>query len=462
MNSMFIHSHLKEVLMSASLGKHAVVIGAGISGLAAASALSGHFDAVTLLERDVLPVIATARPGTPQSNHPHGLLAGGLRAFCTLFPGFDQDLAEAGAVPVQGVIDIREELPGFDAHFPQRQFDWVIYSMSRPLFEHLVRRRVVALANVTIRDQCRVSTILAAEDGSVAGVKYDAADKADVTLAADLVIDASGRGAFALAFLDKTGRPQPAVTEIGIDMQYTTATFAIPPGEHDWKLVITVPDQPAGTKLGYLMPIEGNRWMALVGERHVEPSSADQKDFLNLARKLRTSTIIDAIEHAEPVDKIHRFGFPKSLWRHYENLAEMPRGLIPIGDAISRFNPIYGQGMTIAVKEACLLKDLLAERANAADSLAGLGEAFIAGAQPHIATAWALSVVPDFIDPQTRGDRPEDLKESLEFQGALLKLAFTDADVHELTLAVRNLITPITALQDESLVNRVQAIATQG
>src|SRR5207245_5191711 len=94
-------------------GKQAVVIGAGISGLTAARALADHFEQITVLERDSLPVQACQRAGTPQARHVHGLLAGGLKALAELFPGFEDDLVRLGAVPLRGGLDVRLERPGF-------------------------------------------------------------------------------------------------------------------------------------------------------------------------------------------------------------------------------------------------------------------------------------------------------------------------------------------------------------
>ena len=100
--------------MSSCLGQQALVIGAGMSGLAAAGALAKHFEQVTVLERDMLRGDPAHRSGTPQSRQLHGLLSGGLQALCQIFPGLDQDLAAAGAAPIRVAADICEELPGFD------------------------------------------------------------------------------------------------------------------------------------------------------------------------------------------------------------------------------------------------------------------------------------------------------------------------------------------------------------
>jgi 2-polyprenyl-6-methoxyphenol hydroxylase-like FAD-dependent oxidoreductase len=107
------------VVASTLIGKQAVVIGASMGGLAAAGALADCFEQVLVLERDALPSEPAYRAGTPQAQHVHALLLSGQRALGELFPGFEQDLARAGAVPLRVGLDIRMERPGYDP-FPQR------------------------------------------------------------------------------------------------------------------------------------------------------------------------------------------------------------------------------------------------------------------------------------------------------------------------------------------------------
>jgi 2-polyprenyl-6-methoxyphenol hydroxylase-like FAD-dependent oxidoreductase len=442
-------------LMSKFRYDHAVVIGAGIGGLAAAAALAGHFEHVTVLERDELGYEPAARPGAPQSRHLHGLLAGGLRALCELFPDFDRYLAEAGAVPIRVASDTRLELPGHDP-FPQRDLGWMTYTMTRPLIEHVVRQRLRKQTNVMLLDRCRVLDLVADDDGSVTTVQCAAVDGPVRSLRADLIVDASARSSLTLSLLKAMGLPQPEQTEIGIDMVYATATFAASQLPKDWKLAITYPDSPASGKTGYLFPAEGGQWMAIVGERHVAMPSDSVDGFLGLARQLRTSTIYDTLKVAKPIGKVHRFGFSESSWRHYERIEAFPRGLLPIGDAICRFNPIYGQGMSVAIQEAWILKGLLQTQAEKKDPLEGLAQAFFAAINPIIAGPWSMSAVPDFAHPATRGEPPDDLENSLRFTGALMRLAARDAKVHQLMLGVRHLITPASALRAPDLVQRVQ------
>ncbi|MEZ2133136.1 MULTISPECIES: NAD(P)/FAD-dependent oxidoreductase [unclassified Sinorhizobium] len=439
--------------------KNAVVVGAGVGGLAAAGALADHFENVILLERDELPPGPRSRSGVPQSSQIHNMLLGGLSALCEIFPGIDQDLTDAGAVHCRINLDRREEWPGYET-FPRRDLGWHVYNMSRPLIEFVLRERVMKLPAVRLRAKCRVIDLVAAEDGSVVGVRCENADRARETIPADLVIDASGRGALTLAFLKATGRPEPEISTVGIDVSYATTTFELPAGTRDWKQVITYPEFPDHIRGGVLMLIEGNRWQALVGHRHAEAPPANLAGFLEFSRELRTPTIYNAIKDAIPLDVIHRYGFPESRWVHYERIGDFPPGLLPLGDAISHFNPIYGQGMTVAAKQAALLKTLLQDRAGAADRSNELWPIFfLKEAASMVSVAWTMSAMPDFAHPMTRGERPANLQMILKRQSEISRAAARDPVIHKLMLEVRQMIKPPAAFSDPDIVRRLDALS---
>jgi len=263
----------------------------------------------------------------------HALLLSGQRALSELFPGFEQDLARAGAVPLRAGLDVRIERQGYHP-FPQRDLGWISYAVSRPTIERAVRARVEGSANTTLRQRCRVQEVLASPDGeAVTGVRYDNEDGASETIAADLVVDASGRGALTLALLQSIGRPLPEETSIGIDFGYATCVFAIPDdAPTDWKGVMTFGQAPHDSRGGLMLPLEGNRWMATIGGRHGDVPSGDAEGFLTYASALRTPTIYNAISRARRLDAVARYGFPESVRRHFERLDVFPRGLLPIGD----------------------------------------------------------------------------------------------------------------------------------
>ena len=443
--------------MSARFGKHAVVVGAGIGGLAAAKALSPHFEKVTVLERDALPTKPQARTGTPQSRQLHVLLRGGLDALTRFFPDFETELERAGAVRARVGAEIRIELPGFDP-FPQRDLPIDTLCMTRPLVEFVARRLVEQQGNIAFQLRCRVTRFLTSPDQSeVVGVRYDAAGGESTTLAADLVVDASSRGTLTLEALDSIGMPRPAETEIGIDLSYATATFEIPPtAPRDWRAVIHRPAVESG-RGAFLFPIENNRWHVNLNAVHGETPPDELQDFIAFAKTLRTPTIYDAIKDAIAVGPIHRFVLPCSVRRRFEALPNFPERLLPIGDAICRFNPAFGQGMSVAAQQVGVLKQLLDTRAGEGRPLDGLAPAFFTAIQEVLAAPWSVAEN-DFIYPKTRGECPANFQQRLEYSGALLKVAAGDANVHSIMNEVNNLVKPPSALRDPQITSRVAAV----
>ena len=441
--------------MAELIGRQAVVIGAGMGGLTAARVLADHFERVLVLERDALPADPLDRHGVPQGRHVHALLAGGQRALSELFPGFEESLEGAGAVRLRVGLDIRVDRPGFDP-FPQRDLGFDAYAMSRPLVELTVRRRVQETPSIELRTGCQVQGLVPSPDGAaVTGVRYTSPSGTEETVAADLVIDASGRGTPTLDALAAMGRTAPAETTIGVDLGYASAVFAIPDdAPKDWKGAFCLPGAGRASRGSLMLPLEGHRWIATVGGRHGDQPPGDEAGFMEYAQALRTQTIYSAIKHAKRLGEIARFRFNESVLRHYQRLENFPRGVLPIGDAICRFNPIYGQGMSVAAHEAVALRGLLARRV----PLAGLAREYFAEVARIVETPWAQAAIPDFVHPDTRGERPADFEQTVKFGMALGRLAARDPEVHRLTSEVQHLLKPRSVYQDPELVQKVMAV----
>jgi 2-polyprenyl-6-methoxyphenol hydroxylase-like FAD-dependent oxidoreductase len=207
-----------------------------------------------------------------------------------------------------------------------------------------------------------------------------------------------------------------------------------------------------------MLPLEGQRWIATVGGRHGDIPPGDEAGFMEYAKGLRAPTIYNAIKHAKRLGDIARFRFNDSVLRHYQRVESFPRGVLPIGDAICRFNPIYGQGMSVAAMEAVALGQLLGARARERDPLAELAPAYFAEVARIIDTPWAAAAIPDFVHPDTRGERPADFEQTVKFGAALGKLAARDPAVHRLTSEVQHLLKPRSVYQDPDLVQRVRAM----
>jgi 2-polyprenyl-6-methoxyphenol hydroxylase-like FAD-dependent oxidoreductase len=443
--------------MSSRLGQRAIVIGAGIGGLSAAGAIAPYFENVMVLERDEVPSSAASRGGTPQDRHSHGLLAGGLQALEELFPGFATDLADAGAVSVNVFRDVQSERPDVGV-LPRRDCGVSLLAGSRPLIEWVLRQRSASLDNITLRSQCRATEIV--PDAIGPSVKFVDFGSGAAAIAADLVIDASGRGVPTLALLDALGWERPPETAVGVDISYTTVRLPQPAATgSDWKLLYTIPDPPAVVQGGLLTPIEeGHCLLTLVAYGATEqPRTWD--DVLAACRQLPTQSIYNAIRHLQPLDGLKHFVFDESRWRHFEQLPKLPHGVLPVGDSLCRFNPVYGQGMSVAARQAKLLRDILERVADARDPIGALQTQFMEEVAALLRAPWGMGVNADFAFPGTRGQRPERYEESRQFEAALFRAVVADPVVQTAFSDVIQLIKPIDLLQDPDIQRRIEACA---
>jgi 2-polyprenyl-6-methoxyphenol hydroxylase-like FAD-dependent oxidoreductase len=425
-----------------------------MAGLTTAQALSKHFGKVTILERDLLPGEPAPRSGTPQAPHAHALLAGGLQALQSLFPDFERDLENAGALRLRTGMGIRLERPGFDP-FPSRDLGFDAFFMSRPLLESITRRRVQESANIVIRARHRATEIVASPDTlHVQAVLCDTDEGRGVTIDADFVVEATGRGGLTLQLLERLGLEKPEETEIGMDQAYSTMIVERPEDrERPWAGVMHLPAAPASCRGGFVFPIEKERWIVSIGGSHGDVPSGDREGFLDFVRSFRTSTIYDAVKNARQTADIVRYRLPASTRRHFERLETFPAGLLAVGDAVCRFNPVFGQGMSVAAQEAVILRRLLQENIPAGQ----LAKQFFTAIQPVIETPWGVAQT-DFVHPATRGERPANFEQRIQYNIALTKIAAEDPEVHKLLAEVQHLLTPPSALREPALAARVTAL----
>src|SRR5260370_38813707 len=181
-------------------------------------------------------------------------------------------------------------------------------------------------------------------------------------------------------------------------MRYASALFDQADIRDNYKFAYTFTNAPEESRGGLIAPAEnGSYAVPLIGSGEDIPPISES-EFRRYARELWKPTIYNAIKNARRLTEITPHSFPESRWRHFAQVTDFPKGLLPIGDAICRFNPVYGQGMTVALQEANLLFDLL--RTVDGSQLATLAPTFLTKAETLIAAPWAMSAIPDFIYPR--------------------------------------------------------------
>jgi 2-polyprenyl-6-methoxyphenol hydroxylase-like FAD-dependent oxidoreductase len=422
------------------LGERAIVIGASMGGLMTARVLADFYDTVLLLERDRLPVSAQNRRGVPQRSHIHLLARRGLMAMSELLPGLPDDLV-AGGAQVWEDGDLTKQDMTVAGHRLVRHGHFTdlhstaLYSASRPLLEFQIRRRVLALKSVVAYPGHEFIDVVT-DDDHVTGVRVCDKDSGeDKLLLADLVVDAMGRGSRTPVLLESRGYPRPAEDEVTIRLTYSSQLFRMS-REKLPEIAIIVGSQPGKFKGMGLCSYENNTSMlTLAGSMGRQPPSG-LREMLDEVSELAAPHVVEALRCAEPVGEPARFHIPSSRWRRYDKLRRFPQGLVVTGDAFCSFNPVYGQGMTVAALDALVLRDALTSGGN------DLARRFFVGAAKATRAAWNTAVGSDLAVSEAPPRPSLAMRCSNRYADLVLTCAESNASVAEQFWKVVNLVAP--------------------
>ncbi|MDX1892415.1 2-polyprenyl-6-methoxyphenol hydroxylase-like oxidoreductase [Mycolicibacterium sp. 050158] len=424
-----------------------------MGGLFAARAFCEFYDRVTVVERDVLMADARARRGVPQGRQPHVLLARCGEIAEELFPGILDELVAEGAHRWDD-----GDLTRFDAVFGGHRIvrtgvipdprSLVNYYASRPLIEGHVRRRVRKLTNVGVLDGHQIVELRPRDGriGKVAVRRLD--DGAQATLDAQLVVDATGRGSRTPALLAALGYRRPTEEELAVRVAYASMPIRIPEGRVHEHAIFRL-FQP-GLPRGFVMfRCERDEWMVGVGTLGAIEPPATPGELFDFAEGLAPPHALAAARAAEPLADVGIHRFPASRWRRYDKLDRMPRGLIVLGDAVCSFNPIYGQGMTVAAIEATILRDCLRRGDD------GLARRFHRAAAKKIRIAWQTAVGSDLALPEVAGPRPLSMRVTNSLVDRVLTAAESDPFVAQEFMRVTGMLQPPSRMMLPSFVFHV-------
>lgn len=426
---------------------HAVVIGGGLAGLLAATVLDAHYGRVTVVERDRYPEQPVFRKGVPQAHQFHMLWAQGLDHIERLLPGVTDHLVRLGAVPIAWPSELLwMSAAGWSKRFPPAMR---ILSVSRPVLDWTVRERVRRLSTVEFLAGHEVTGLLTDRRATAAtGVRLLARGQVrssrPVELAADLVVDASGRGSRMPRWLADLGLPTPREVRVDPGLGYASRQYEIPGHQADWKALLInakAPDVPRG---GNLFRIEGDRWIAtLVGAGGQQPPVTED-GFLEFARSLRSPLLYEAIRDARPVSPVRGYRRTGNVRRRYEALRDMPDRLVVLGDAACALNPLYAHGMTVAAREAAALAECLGGHPVAT---AGLSRRIQRQVARSARGAWMIATGEDAKFPFTEGIRTNGLDRVVgRYLDRVARAACSHPKANATLLDVLNLTAPPEAL----------------
>jgi 2-polyprenyl-6-methoxyphenol hydroxylase-like FAD-dependent oxidoreductase len=435
----------------AKTGGHAVVLGASIAGMLAARVLADHFDEITIVERDDIGDAPETRRGVPQGRHLHGLLMGGAQALDELFPNFLDELVAAG-VPCFDGSDLSRLYFCMNGHLSVRSGSSKqikVYGASRPFLEYHVRRRLQMIPNISIlgvHDFVDLTTNR--QHDRVTGV-YTATRRGGGTsvLPADLVVDATGRGARTPAMLERLGYPRPREDKVTVHLKYSSQLLRMAPDAlHEMGFVISpVPGRPTGLALARC---EHDTWILTVFGMAGDDPPDTFSEMADFAAPFTPAYVIAALRSATPLAPPAQHRYPSSRWYRYDRAPRLPDGLLVVGDALCSFNPIYAQGMTVAALEALVLRDCLA------NGTADLPRRFFRASANPIRLAWRAAVGGDLSLPEIDGTPPLPVKLLNPYLDRILTAAEHDVSVFEQFLRVAWLVDSPVRLMRPAMIAR--------
>jgi 2-polyprenyl-6-methoxyphenol hydroxylase-like FAD-dependent oxidoreductase len=436
--------------MSENAERTAVVLGGSIAGLLAAKVLAESGADVTVVDRDLLADVDTARRGVPQGRHTHGLLARGQQVLEELFPGLTGEMQAAGVEAgdlgsqLRWIFDGRQLAPA--------ESGLLVVGGYRPVIEYHVRRRVAKLPNVRFLEEHDIVGLVTDEGGKrVVGarVQQRGAGTAAEVLPADLVVDATGKGSRTPSWLTGLGYPQVAEERVKIGLTYTSCRFALthdPFGDDVSVNPVATPAHPRG---GFLTKLSDHRCIVSLTGVLGDQAPTDPEGFVEYARSLPVPDIHEAIRDAQPLEEASTFRYPASIRRRYERLDRFPESLVVLGDAVCSFNPVYGQGITVAALQALTLRRHL--RTGGPIS----ARAYFRDISRVLDAPWEIAAGGDLGFPGAEGRRTLKSRISTAFTVKLHAAASVDPAVTAAFVRVAGLVDPPTALMRPSFALRV-------
>ena len=230
--------------------------------------------------------------------------------------------------------------------------------------------------------------------------------------------------------------PRPEEERIEIGVGYTTRVYRRRPTDLNGKIAVVIAGSGPNWRNGVIAYQTADRWIVSIGGYFGDHAPDDEEMFKPFAGSLPTLEIYDIVAHAEPLSDFVSYRYPANLRRRYERLTQFPKNYLVFGDALCSFNPVLGQGMTVAAQEAALLHDCLS--AGEAD----LARRFFAAASVAIDTPWDIAVGNDLRHPQVKGPRPAKVRFINWYIGKLHMAARHDGKLANAFLRVANLEAP--------------------
>jgi 2-polyprenyl-6-methoxyphenol hydroxylase-like FAD-dependent oxidoreductase len=323
-------------------------------------------------------------------------------------------------------------------------------AVSRLALEHELRLRVGAFENVQIWSGHEVHGVIV-DAGRVSAVRVRDGLGGSKALTSELFVDCSGRGSRLGSWLETYGYRPPDVESVDINVVYITANFPRLPSEDGLAAVVCgpTPERPWAAAAVAQEAVDGcPSWIASVSGYGMDAPRANLHAFRARAG-LVGSTDLARIVAREPISTIRRYGFPSSQRRRFERVAKFPEGVVAMGDALASFNPVYGQGMTVAAWQGTALAAELDR------GLSGLARRFHRRAARIIDIPWQTAVLADLALPAVPGELGVANRLLARYIARLQRVAVDDPEVAKAFIRVTHMLDRPEQLMKPRILARV-------
>ncbi|PHG66831.1 NAD(P)/FAD-dependent oxidoreductase [Bacillus toyonensis] len=415
----------------------AIVIGGSMAGKFAAKAVSTSFKEVIILEVGDKWDGKASRKRVPQSDHPHVLLKGGEKAIEELFPTITNELIEAGSI----INNFTRDLKWHQFGLWKQPFIGEVHMIqqSRPLLEWHIQKRIDQVSNITITYKTLVNGLLV--DGKlnkVCGVKVKYLETGmQEEVHADIVVDASGFGSKSMEWL-REYEIEVQEEKVRIDLFYATRMFQLKENEEldccNMLMSPSFPENPYGV---LIQTIEDNRYFVTFSGYANEKAPQTDNEFYDFAENLSIPNVTEFLNKAEGITDIKTYKIPYQVRRRFDLVNNVPEGLLVVGDAQCRFDPVFGQGVSVAAMEAHQLQLLLQSRKQLDKTFT---QQFYKKTADIIETPWDMTTTEISRHPQLKRELTTKQKFQLWYTKQIYRLSASDSDVYIRLVRVMNLI----------------------
>jgi 2-polyprenyl-6-methoxyphenol hydroxylase-like FAD-dependent oxidoreductase len=440
----------------------AIVIGSSIAGLTAAHVLSQHFDEVTIIDRDQISDKAEVRKGVPQGYHAHLILRRGLNILEEHFPGLTAELRAGSARDVNFGAARFYIFGGWRKAYKSKLGT---VACSRPMLEATIYRRILKNPRINIIAETEVVGLCLDDTGTRAtGVQLRARKNHNEaerysSVEGDLIVDTSGRDSHAPEWLTDAGYVAPEEVVVNGLAGYASRIYQ-PPASFNWEwdILMMQPSAPAGKRGAVVVPMENGLWQVLLLGAGGEYPPTDEEGFMEYIRSLPTSALYDALQGATPMSPIYGYRRTENQMRYYEKLPRYLEHFLVMGDSVCSFNPMYGQGMSVASMESLVLAECMEEYQAALPNadFKGLAATFQKRVAEVIAMPWQLASGED--RRWIAGEKPDAPTRFMQWYiEQVLRASLTNTTIAEVFYGVQNLLDAPTVLFRPDVMVRVFA-----